>query len=141
MRRRDLLLTGGAWLLTSVLNPAGAYPLIGRRLWLINANTGETFNGLYRDAQGPIPSAMADLAILLRDFHCGAIGPLHVPLIDLLADVMFASGQIKATILSGYRTPATNARLAKTTLGVAENSQHIFGHAIDVSFDHRLADA
>lgn len=121
--------------------PAQAYPFAGRRIHLVNSNTGETFSGLYRDAQGPIPSAMAELANLLRDYHSGTIGPLHVQLIDLLANVMLATGQTKATILSGYRTPQTNARLAKTTVGVAENSQHLYGHAVDVSFDRRLADA
>jgi uncharacterized protein YcbK (DUF882 family) len=116
-------------------------PLAGRRLCLRNANTGETFNGCYRDASGPIPGAMAELRHFLRDYHSNTLGPLDPSLIDLLADVMAASGQSAATVLSGYRTPKTNALLAATTFGVAENSQHIYGRAIDVTFDHRLLDA
>jgi len=139
MRRRDLLLAGGTWLALS--GSARAAPSIGRSLSLKNANTGETFTGRYRDASGPMPGAMADLAELLRDHHSNTVGPLDVPLIDLLADVMEASGQTTATILSGYRTPETNARLAATTFGVAEKSQHLLGRAVDVYFEHRLADA
>src|SRR5665213_2648141 len=53
-----------------------------RRLHLSNPHTGETFDGPYRDDTGPIPSAMADLAVFLRDFHSGEIigidtGPLR----------------------------------------------------------------
>jgi len=139
MRRRELLLGGVTWL--TLAGSARATPAVGRSVSLINANTGETFSGQYRNGSGPLPSAMTDLAELLRDHHSNTIGPLEVPLIDLLADVMEASGQATATILSGYRTPETNARLAATTFGVAEKSQHLLGRAVDVYFEHRLADA
>jgi hypothetical protein len=54
---------------------------------------------------------------------------------------MDATNQTHAVILSAYRTPETNAMLARTTFGVAENSQHLYGRALDVTFDSRLADA
>jgi uncharacterized protein YcbK (DUF882 family) len=139
MRRRDLLLAGSTWL--ALAGSAKARPGFGRSLSLKNANTGESFVGRYRDASGPVPGAIADLAELLRDHHSDTVGPLDLPLIDLLADVMDAIGQPTATILSAYRTPATNARLASTTFGVAEKSQHMYGRAVDIYFEHRLADA
>jgi hypothetical protein len=40
-----------------------------------------------------------------------------------------------------FRTPETNAMLARTTFGVAENSQHLYGRALDVRFAARLPDA
>jgi uncharacterized protein YcbK (DUF882 family) len=123
VRRRDLLL-----------------PAL-RRLKLRNANTGETFDGPYRDEAGPIPEAMADLVVLLRDHHVNKIGPLDLAALDFLADVMAATGQGSALILSAYRTPETNAKLAKTTFGVAERSQHMYGRALDISFGKRLGDA
>jgi len=46
-----------------------------------------------------------------------------------------------ATILSAYRTPETNAMLARTTFGVADNSQHLYGRALDVHLDTRLEEA
>ena len=95
----------------------------------------------WSEREGPIPEAVADLALLLRDHHANKVGPVDVDTLDFLADVMAVIGQTKAMILSAYRTPETNAKLAATTFGVAEKSQHIFGRAVDVSFDRRLADA
>jgi uncharacterized protein YcbK (DUF882 family) len=139
LRRRELLLGAGLCLIGGAA--ARAAPATGRRLKLRNANTGETFQGPYRDEIGPIPAAMEDLVVLLRDHHVNQIGPLDVATLDFLADVMAATGQGSALILSAYRTPQTNAKLAKTRFGVAERSQHMFGRALDVTFDSRLADA
>jgi uncharacterized protein YcbK (DUF882 family) len=139
IRRRELLLACGV---TVVLAGAALAQLPApRRLDLKNAHTGETFAGAYRDAEGPIPEAMADLAVLLRDHHVGKTGPLDVATLDFLAEVMAAAGQSRATVLSAYRTPETNAKLARTTFGVAERSQHIYGRALDVTFDRGLGEA
>jgi hypothetical protein len=54
---------------------------------------------------------------------------------------MDSTGQTQATVLSAYRSPETNAALAKTSFGVAENSQHIYGRALDIHFGDKLADA
>jgi uncharacterized protein YcbK (DUF882 family) len=118
---------------------AFAVPTDARRLTLKNAHTGENFNGPYRDAIGPLPSAIADLTVFLRDFHADKCGPVDVGVLDFLANVMAASGQHSATVLSAYRTRETNERLRATRFGVAEQSQHLFGRAIDVTFDGRLA--
>jgi len=138
-RRRDLLIALGLSLLPGAA--AIGEPSVGRRLSLKNVNTGESFDGEYRDAEGPVPEAIADLTIVLRDHHANKTGPLDVGALDFLADVMEATGQTRAMILSAYRTPETNAMLAKTTFGVAEKSQHMYGRALDVTFDSRLSDA
>jgi Bacterial protein of unknown function (DUF882) len=39
-----------------------------------------------------------------------------------------------------YRTATTNAILARTTFGVADNSQHIYGRALDFRLDSKLAE-
>ena len=52
-----------------------------------------------------------------------------------------ARGATRATILSAYRTPETNAMLARTTFGVADNSQHLYGRALDIRLETRLEDA
>lgn len=54
---------------------------------------------------------------------------------------MEAVGATQATILSAYRTPATNAMLARTVFGVAEHSQHMYGRPLDVHLPARLDDA
>jgi len=139
LRRRELLAATGVIVL--LRKKAFALPDGGRRLALKNAHTGETFSGPYRDATGPLPGAISDLAVFLRDFHADKSGPVDIGLLDFLADVMAATGQKGGTVLSAYRTPETNERLRATMFGVAEQSQHLLGRAIDVTFDSRLAGA
>jgi uncharacterized protein YcbK (DUF882 family) len=137
-RRRDLLIATGLCILVPARVAQSAVP---RRLKLKNVHTGETFEGPYRDDTGPIPDAIADLVHFLRDFHVNKVGPIDVGTLDFLADVMDAVGESTASVLSAYRTPETNAKLRATLFGVAEKSQHLYGRAIDVSFDRRLVDA
>jgi uncharacterized protein YcbK (DUF882 family) len=118
-----------------------ALPSRVRRLALVNAHTSESFTGPYRDECGPLASAMAELSYFLRDFHCGAEIPIDVGVLDFLASVMEAVGAPRATVLSAYRTPATNAMLARTLFGVAEHSQHLFGRALDIYLPARLEEA
>jgi uncharacterized protein YcbK (DUF882 family) len=140
LTRRTLLSTIGGTL--AVPSIALAVPeALPSRLNLLNVHTGETFDGPYRDDNGPIPSAMADLAIFLRDFHSGASINYDVAVLDFLAAVMNVIGLRQTSILSAYRTRETNEILARTTFGVAENSQHIYGRALDVHFGAKLFDA
>lgn len=116
-------------------------PAAVRRLHLANPHTGETFDGPYRDGNGPIEGAIQDLDAFLRDFHSGEKTQMDVGVLDFLADVLDAVGETKATILSAYRTAETNAMLARTMFGVAEHSQHIYGRALDISLGSKLAAA
>jgi uncharacterized protein YcbK (DUF882 family) len=109
-----------------------------RRLRLVNAHTGERFAGPYRDDGGPIATAMEDLSAFLRDHHSGETIGYDVGVIDFLASVLEAVGATEATVLSAYRTRATNEMLARTTFGVADNSQHIYGRALDIYLPARL---
>jgi len=110
-------------------------------LRLVDAHSGATFDGVYRDANGPIARVMDELCVFLRDQHSGRMTGIDVRVIDFLANVMTATGQTSAVVLSAFRTRETNAMLARTTFGVAENSQHLYGRALDVRFPSRLADA
>lgn len=139
LKRRSLLIGCGALILMS--DRALAAPAAPRRLSLRNQHTGETFEGPYRDASGPLPDAMADLSKLLRDHRANKEGPVDVGTLDFLADVLEAVGQSKATILSAFRTPETNAMLASRSLGVAEHSQHLLGRALDITLPSRLPEA
>jgi uncharacterized protein YcbK (DUF882 family) len=112
-----------------------------RRLHLVNPHTGETFRGPYRDGSRPIAGAMAELNAFLRDFHSGARTEMDIGVIDFLFDLLAAVGAEKATILSAYRTRETNDLLAHTIFGVAENSQHIYARALDITLDAKLAEA
>ena len=116
-------------------------PLALRRLRLVNAHTGETFEGAYRNDRGPIARVVDELCVFLRDHHSGEITHIDVGVIDFLADVLDSVGANRATILSAYRTAETNAMLARTTFGVAEHSQHIVGRALDLRPETKLSEA
>lgn len=147
LKRRDFLLATGLTLIfgsaaharvltdTPYAFPARSIP---RRLFLRNANTGEVFSGPYRDNVGPIPEAMIDLALFLRDHRENVSGPVYVETLDFLADVLDAAGQARATVLSAFRTKKTNDMLAARIFGVAEKSQHLAGRAIDITLDSNL---
>jgi uncharacterized protein YcbK (DUF882 family) len=140
-RRFFLSVIAGTAVLPSMLRALPLPPPQPHRLNLANPHTGETFSGIDRDDNGPIAGVMDDLSVFLRDFHSGEKIAIDVGVLDFLSSVMQAVGQTKATILSAYRTPETNAMLARSHFGVAENSQHLYGRALDVHFGDKLADA
>ena len=128
-------------LLTPRLLQASTRPIPLRRLRLADAHTGETFDGPFRDDTGPVQQAMAELSEFLRDRHSGEKIVFDIGVLDFLVSIMEAVGANQAFVLSGYRTPQTNAMLARTTFGVAEHSQHMFGRALDVRLPTRNEDA
>jgi uncharacterized protein YcbK (DUF882 family) len=142
MNRRRFLLSAAGLLGTRPYR-AWAMPVASRwfRLRLLDAHTGAAFDGIYRDSNGPIARVMDELRAFLRDQHSGRMTNIDVGVIDFLANVMAATGQTSAVVLSAFRTPETNAMLARTTFGVAENSQHLYGRALDVRFATNLSDA
>jgi uncharacterized protein YcbK (DUF882 family) len=142
MNRRLLLsIIAGTTMLPRMARAVPAPPVGPRRLRLTNPHTNESFDAPYRDEDGVIPSAMAELAVFLRDFHSGEIIGMDVAVLDFLAAIMEATGQKEGQILSAYRTRATNEMLARTTFGVAENSQHLYGRALDVHLPAKLPEA
>ena len=84
---------------------------------------------------------MDDLSVFLRDHHSGAKIAIDIAVVDFLGSVMDAVGATRATVLSAYRTRETNAMLARTTFGVADNSQHIYGRALDIRLPSRTEEA
>jgi len=140
-RRSFLSAVAGCVTWPSIAYAVSRPPISLRRLRLVNAHTGETFDGAYRDDKGPIEGVIDELCIFLRDHHSGEKTQIDVGVIDFLADVLDAVGETRATILSAYRTAETNAMLARTTFGVAEHSQHILGRALDIRLESKLNDA
>jgi len=142
MDRRVLLsLIAGTVALPQIVRAVPLPPPQPHRLNLLNAHTGEKFSGIYRDDNGPIPRVMDELSVFLRDFHSGEKIGIDVGVLDFLSGVLQTVGENKATILSAYRTPETNAMLAKKGFKAAENSQHLYGRALDVHMSDKLAEA
>jgi uncharacterized protein YcbK (DUF882 family) len=139
-RRRFLLAAASA---ASVPRLVGAAPMVstGTRLRLVDAHTGAVFDDAYRNASGPIALAVEKLDLFLRDRRTGGMTSIDVGVLDFLGAIMATTGQTSATILSAYRSLQTNALLEHTMFGVADNSQHLYGRALDVYFPTRLDDA
>lgn len=99
-----------------------------------NQHTGESFNGTYRVGNKYLPDAFKRINIVLRDFRRNEIYPIDPRVIDILYMVRAKTGNQTASyeVLSGYRSPKTNAMLRASTGGVARNSLHLTGQAIDV---------
>lgn len=98
-----------------------------------NQHTGESFNGAYRVGDRYLPEAFEKINHILRDFRTGEVFPIDPRVIDILYSVREqADVNTPYEVLSGYRSPKTNASLARNSGGVAQNSLHMVGQAIDI---------
>jgi len=124
----SLSLTGGA--------RAGAAAGAGsqsRSLSLIHTHTGERLNETYFDVNGYVSEALGRVNRFLRDFRSDEVHPIDVRTLDILHDLQAMTGhEAPYEIISGYRSPQTNAALRRNSTGVAEHSFHTQGRAIDV---------
>ena len=104
-----------------------------RQLHLINTHTGEELDSRYFVDGTYSLQQLGALDWLLRDYRTGDIFQIESRLFDLLQELALAAGrEPRYEIISGYRSPATNAMLAANTDGVSSNSLHMEGRAIDV---------
>ena len=104
-----------------------------RELRFLNLHTGEQLRRVYWQEGRYLPEALAEIDYLLRDFRTGEIKPIDTRLLDLLTEVNAELGNHEPLhVISGYRSPETNAMLAARSGGVARNSYHLKGMAIDV---------
>jgi len=106
---------------------------VARWVELFNTHTSETLRIAYRSATGFVPAALERLQWVLRDHRANESAPMDPLLFDQLAALAAAAGvQPRYQIISGYRSPHTNAVLAAAGRGVARQSLHMQGKAIDV---------
>jgi uncharacterized protein YcbK (DUF882 family) len=104
-----------------------------RRLQFVHTHTGETLTAEYFNGSGYSVSCLAAVDHLLRDFRTGESHRIDPNLLDILNDLQTLANQHSTfEVISGYRSPATNAMLRRSSTGVAEHSQHLLGKAIDV---------
>jgi uncharacterized protein YcbK (DUF882 family) len=104
-----------------------------RTLRLYNTHTGESLRSVFWAEGQFIPDALKDINKLLRDHRNDKIAEMDPQLIVLLNDVSdkFGDNQV-LHIISGYRSPESNAKLAAASNGVAKHSMHMDGKAIDI---------
>ncbi|MBM4238054.1 MAG: DUF882 domain-containing protein [Gammaproteobacteria bacterium] len=102
-------------------------------LELFNTHTAESLQVVYRSTEGLVTSAVERLQWLLRDHRSGEAAQIDSGLYDQLAALASAAGvEPRFEVISGYRSPRTNASLQAAGRGVATRSLHMQGRAIDV---------
>lgn len=104
-----------------------------RALSFEHTHTGEKLKSTYFERGNYIEGALHEINYLLRDFRTDDIHPIDTALLDQLYDLKQTLVFNKPfQIISGYRSPFTNAQLRKNSHGVADHSYHLQGRAIDI---------
>lgn len=104
------------------------------RLAFVNTHTGESLDVVYREGPRYLDDALAGIDRVLRDHRNGEVHEIDRALLDQLAQLraLLGVGKRPFHVISGYRSPRTNAMLAARSPGVATRSLHLQGRAIDI---------
>jgi uncharacterized protein YcbK (DUF882 family) len=142
MNQRRSFLKTSAVLATALGVPALARAAVAapheRVLRLYNTHTGESIKSVFWAEGQFIPEAVADINKLLRDHRSNTVAQMDPQLLLLLDKVSGKFGGSDVLhVISGYRSPETNAKLAKASGGVAKHSMHLEGKAIDIRMPGR----
>src|SRR5258708_19303569 len=138
-RRRFLGLVAAAAVATAAVPSQAARRLLRpRAVSLHNLHTGEALNTVYWTDGRYLPDAVQRIEWLLRDHRTDEVHAVDPRLLDLLVDLQARlHTHAPFEILSGYRSPQTNAMLASLSDGVAQNSLHLDGKAVDIPVPRR----
>lgn len=148
-RRNFLQAAGGAAFNAALIGGLGANILVpayattpaatplaasqARQLAFVNTHTGDTFRDAYWENGNYVPGAMAAINHVMRDHRSGEVHAMDPRLLDQLHGLKTLVGaSAPFQIISGYRSPATNAALHEQSNGVATRSLHMDGRAIDI---------
>ena len=144
--RRRFLAVGATTLaagLSSVATSAIAGPArtTPRSLAFDNLHTGESVRTVYWADGQYVPESLAEIDRLLRDFRTNETKAIAPKLLDVLHTIAERLGTNRPIqLISGYRSPATNAVLHTRSSGVAKHSLHMDGMAADIRIPgHDLA--
>lgn len=104
-----------------------------RSLKFYNLHTGESLKTTYWENGNYVPGELERVNYILRDFRANEVKPIDPALLDLLVGAQRRLGTAEPfQVISGYRSPLTNAMLHANSEGVAVHSLHIDGKAIDI---------
>jgi len=135
MTRRHFLKAGAcacAWFALPYAQ-ADSLNMNERKLAFLNLHTGERINTAYWAEGEYLPEGLKAIETVLRDHRTGEQRKIDRDLLDMLQLLSYTMGsQNEFHVISGYRSPATNAQLSARSSGVAKRSFHMFGMAIDL---------
>jgi uncharacterized protein YcbK (DUF882 family) len=131
LRRRHFLLgtVGGA----AGLAFGRAFAVEANALSFYHIHTSEKLTVTYREHGEVVAGAIEEIAHFLRDHRNGETHQIDLGLLDSLSSLyeqFERRGHFE--VISGYRSPRTNEALRHATTGVAKDSLHVSGRAIDV---------
>jgi len=129
-KRRRLLLAGLACSpLTGIAQP----PLPeARSLSFYHTHTGERVAATYFLGGAYVPAGIGEIEHLLRDFRTGESHAFDLELFDTLWALSNRCSATTFEVISGYRSATTNEQLRAANEGVAPNSLHLEGRAVDI---------
>jgi uncharacterized protein YcbK (DUF882 family) len=109
-----------------------------KSLAFYNTHTGEKLKAIYWAEGNYVDGSLREINHILRDPRSNEVHDIDIRLLDFLFAVR---QEIEANqpfhVISGYRSAATNAFLRAHSSGVAENSLHLVGKAIDIRMPGR----
>lgn len=110
-----------------------AFSVDERKLSFYHTHTHETLEVTYAVGGEFVASALDEVNNFLADFRTGGATVMDPDLLEVIYDVRASLGS-DATfeVISAYRSAETNEMLRSNSSGVAKNSQHLLGKAIDV---------
>ncbi len=140
--RRSLLKGLGAMAMSSIILNTDAYAkgLKSKkfhRLNLYNTHIEKSFHPKIFTNSGRFDvMGLFEVDKAMMDYHAYQITRIDLRLVNLLYNINSYIGfNRRINVLSGYRTPQTNAYLRKHTYGVAKHSYHIKAMAMDIHID------
>ena len=130
--KSSLFLAAPTLSLPALANTAQAVP--GERtLRLYNTHTGEKLNTVFWAEGEFIPDSMKDINKVLRDHRNNKVAQIDPELLLLLTQLNDKlDNNRELHIISGYRSPESNAKLHAASNGVAKRSLHMDAKAIDI---------
>jgi uncharacterized protein YcbK (DUF882 family) len=109
-----------------------------KSLAFYNTHTGEKLKAIYWAEGNYVDATLREINYILRDPRNNEVRDIDTGLLDFLFAVrQEVDGKQPFHVISGYRSPATNSFLRAHSSGVAENSLHLVGKAIDIRMPGR----
>ncbi len=109
-----------------------------RRIKMYSGRTGESMDTIYWIEGEYIPEVLQEINFFMRDWRSDETISMDARTVDIMAaaHTMMGVGE-PYMLLSGYRSPKTNAMLRARSSGVAKNSLHMKGQAADLRLKSR----
>ena len=109
-----------------------------RRIAMHSGRLGERIDTIYWIDGEYISEAVREINLLMRDWRSNEAIQMDLRAIDIMAAALnLLDTSEPYLLLSGYRSPATNAMLRSRSSGVARNSLHMKGQAADLRLQGR----